>query len=85
MWVDHQRIDMVAFGGYCGTQRLYLANILPEEEQIIYVDNDFLFMGAPEVIWEHFRGSQNYIARMAPNIDMWYPEFSNAEVSIAIF
>ena len=38
----------------CATQRLFVPAMLPDEDSIIYIDNDMLFMRPPEELWEEF-------------------------------
>ena len=50
----------------CSTERLLLPSILAEEEAVIYLDTDLIFMAPPSLLWNEFqRFDSNHIAALA--------------------
>ena len=63
------RMDMRNLWRSCATQRLFVPAMLPNEDAIIYIDNDFLFMRPPEDLWEYFnKFDSQQVAAMAPYV-----------------
>lgn len=65
----------------CTTQKLFLSSALPEEEAVIYVDNDVLFVNPVEDFWRMFASMNEWqMAGMAPGTEhKWnshYPRFA---------
>lgn len=65
----------------CASQRLFLPSMLPEEDAVIYVDADVLFLRPIEELWRLFgtmNGSQ--LAALAPESEdyatNWYRRFA---------
>ena len=54
----------------CATQRLFLPRVLAEEDAVVYLDTDTLFMRPPEELWAQFAhfGPQTLVA-MATKIN----------------
>ena len=51
----------------CSSERLLLPSILAEEEAVIYLDTDLIFMAPPSLLWNEFqRFDSNHIAALAP-------------------
>lgn len=65
----------------CASQRLFLPSMLPEEDAVIYVDADVLFLRPIEELWRLF-GSMNssQLAALAPESEdyatNWYRRFA---------
>lgn len=38
---------------YCATERLYLPHLLPDEDALVYVDTDIIFLKPPEELASH--------------------------------
>ncbi|XP_076045885.1 glucoside xylosyltransferase 1-like [Oratosquilla oratoria] len=65
----------------CASQRLFLPSLLEEEDALMYVDTDVLFLAPPEVVWGHFaRMNASQMAAMAPEHEDlatgWYNRFA---------
>ncbi|XP_047737008.1 glucoside xylosyltransferase 1-like [Hyalella azteca] len=39
----------------CATQKLFADQILPEEDAVIYIDTDVIFMRSPVQLWDEFK------------------------------
>uniref|UniRef100_A0A6A7G324 UDP-D-xylose:beta-D-glucoside alpha-1,3-D-xylosyltransferase n=1 Tax=Hirondellea gigas TaxID=1518452 RepID=A0A6A7G324_9CRUS len=51
----------------CATERLFLPQMLPTEDALIYLDTDLIFMRPPEELWHHFYNfNEKQVAAMAP-------------------
>jgi UDP-xylose:glucoside alpha-1,3-xylosyltransferase len=65
----------------CAAQRLFLPQLLPQVERIIYVDVDIIFLSQPLNLWlhfEHFNAEQVagcVSEAVSPRLD-WYPRFA---------
>ncbi|XP_041969095.1 glucoside xylosyltransferase 1 [Aricia agestis] len=65
----------------CAAQRLFIPDLVPHIDTMIYVDTDTLFLGPAEVLWQKFTEfNSSQISAMAleddnPNVS-WYPRFA---------
>lgn len=51
----------------CAAQRLFLPDVLPDVDALLYVDTDVLFVDGPERTWRHFgRMNSTQMAALAP-------------------
>lgn len=39
----------------CASLRLYFPALLPEYNQVLYVDTDVIFMDSPALVWDQFK------------------------------
>lgn len=57
----------------CAMERLFIPNIFPEYDAIIYVDTDVIFMVPPEMLWKEFQSfSSNQMLAMAPTLSFYH-------------
>lgn len=65
----------------CASQRLFLPSVLPEEDAVLYVDADVIFVHPPEDLWSLF-GAMNdsQLAALVPESEdyatNWYRRFA---------
>ena len=57
----------------CGWQKLFLDSALPNEDSIIYMDNDIIFTGPVEHLWKKF-SAMNSGQMLALGPEPWYLE-----------
>ncbi|CAF0713883.1 unnamed protein product [Brachionus calyciflorus] len=65
----------------CASQRIFLPEILPNIDSILYVDTDVLFITGLEQIWSHFENfNSTQLAALAPEHEEanmgWYNRFA---------
>ncbi|XP_050303873.1 glucoside xylosyltransferase 2-like [Anthonomus grandis grandis] len=65
----------------CAAQRLFLPDILPDVDSLLYVDTDTVFLTPVETIWAHFdRFNKSQMAALAPEHEElnigWYNRFA---------
>ncbi|XP_053614084.1 glucoside xylosyltransferase 2-like [Plodia interpunctella] len=65
----------------CSAQRLFLPDLLPEIDAMIYVDTDTLFLGPIEDLWSYFSKFNSYqLTAMVLEVEnpnaSWYPRFA---------
>ncbi|XP_064634275.1 glucoside xylosyltransferase 2-like isoform X2 [Lineus longissimus] len=65
----------------CATQRIFLPDILPNIDSVIYIDTDVLFMRPIDDLWDHFtKFNTTQIAALAPESEDkatgWYNRFA---------
>lgn len=53
------RQDMISMFKPCCTARLFAPHMLANEDAIIYIDTDFIFLAPPEELWNQFSKFQN--------------------------
>lgn len=46
--------------GPCASFRLFLPQVMKDEDAIMYVDSDVLFLGPPDELWQHFKEFNDY-------------------------
>ncbi|XP_063233304.1 glucoside xylosyltransferase 1 isoform X1 [Bacillus rossius redtenbacheri] len=65
----------------CASQRLFLPTLLPQEDALLYVDTDTLFLGPLRDVWDHFRlMNASQMAALSPEHEEpnagWYNRFA---------
>jgi len=69
------REDMRTMFRVCATERLFIPDLFPDLQKVIYVDTDLIFMRPPEDLWDLFdEFSENQIAAMAPCLNHYGTE-----------
>ena len=72
LWYPEGRQDMISLSKTCATGVLFAPQILKDEDAVIYVDTDVIFMAPPEQLWELFaRFDGKQIAAMADLTTAW--------------
>ena len=65
-WYSKDEGKMQYMFRICSTERLFLPSILAEEDAVIYLDTDLIFMAPPSLLWNEFqRFNSNHIAALA--------------------
>ncbi|XP_053614083.1 glucoside xylosyltransferase 1-like isoform X2 [Plodia interpunctella] len=78
---EAHRKDWMNLFSKCAAQRLFLPDLLPEIDAMIYVDTDTLFLGPIDDLWSYFsKFNTSQLTAMAiedenPNVS-WYPRFA---------
>lgn len=82
----HSRIEMRNMFRLCATERLFIPDILHDEDAVIYIDTDFIFMTPPEELWskfDNFDALQH--AAMAPCLARYSAKRHGRTVSIGSY
>ena len=67
VWYPEGRESMKSMFRECATARLFLTETLKDEDAVIYIDTDFVFMAPPEWLWDEFKKfNSTQIASMTP-------------------
>ncbi|KAF2347421.1 Glycosyl transferase family 8, partial [Trinorchestia longiramus] len=67
VWYPPERAYMRTLFRECATERLFVPSMLPQEDAVIYIDTDFIFMTPPEDLWaEFYHFDAQHTAAMAP-------------------
>lgn len=77
---EHEQ-DWMNLFSKCAAQRLFIPELIPHIDAMIYVDTDTLFLGPVEELWHYFtQFNSSQMSAMAleddnPNVS-WYPRFA---------
>ena len=67
LWYPKDRAYMRNMFRECATERLFVPAMLPQEDAVIYIDTDFIFMRPPQELWAMFETfNEDQVAAMAP-------------------
>ncbi|XP_045624745.1 glucoside xylosyltransferase 1 isoform X2 [Procambarus clarkii] len=60
----------------CATERLFLPQIFPQKDALIFLDTDLLFMQPPEDLWKEFQNfEERHSVGISPCLYMYGPGF----------
>ena len=67
VWYPGGRAKMRHMFRECATERLFIPEMFTNEDALIYIDTDFIFMRPPEDLWAKFyEFNEHQVAAMAP-------------------
>ena len=69
VWYPKHRENMKENFRICATERLFLPLILPEEDAVIYLDSDMIWMVPPSKLWKKFlQFNSDHVTAIGPNL-----------------
>ena len=86
VWYPKEREEMISMYHPCATERLFLPGLLPNEDAVIYLDTDMIFMAPPEELWAEFhRFNSRQILSIATFMKGFLKISESGSVSIPAF
>ena len=82
VWYPEERQGLIALWRTCASERVFTPKILEDEDAVIFIDTDVIFMAPPEQLWELFARFDG--VQLAAMADMIIWSNKKAEVSNVI-